>query len=122
MPLLAVGDEFSVNLVWSEAYSPKLVEDKFSEGQPPSEGSAAVIHLHGRLGHLLGDPQVVLLGGLTDALPGDSSCAEGGYKGAILAAQNGNVGVRLVQVVVEFRKHSLLHRAPLITVCSLHRL
>jgi hypothetical protein len=36
-------------------------------------------------------------------------CAEGGYKGAILATQYEDVGVRLVQVVVEFREHRLLH-------------
>jgi hypothetical protein len=52
---------------------------------------------------------IVLLGGLDDALLGGSLCAEGGYKGAILATQYEDVGVRLVQVVVEFREHRLLH-------------
>ena len=44
---------------------------------------------------------VVFLGCLHDALPGGPTRAEGGHEGPVLATQHYDVGVRLVEVVVE---------------------
>ena len=57
---------------------------------------------------------IVLLGGLHYALLGGSLCTEGSYKRTVLTAQYEDVGVGLVQVIVEFREHRfsfLLHRS-----------
>src|SRR5215216_4540714 len=66
----------------------------------------------------MGDPQVVLLSSLDDALSGGPLGAEGGHKRVVLAAQHEDVRVGLVHVVVEFRELPFLHRA-LLTPCSL---
>jgi hypothetical protein len=50
---------------------------------------------------------IVLLGGFDDALPGETTCAEGCHEGAVLAAQSHYVWVRLVEVVVELGKPEL---------------
>ena len=44
---------------------------------------------------------VVVLGGLDDALRGESTGAEGRHEGAVLAPQHHYVGVGLLEVVVE---------------------
>lgn len=47
---------------------------------------------------------VVFLGGLKEALPGGPRRTEGRRDGAVFATQVENVGVRLIQVVVELRE------------------
>ena len=47
---------------------------------------------------------VVFLGGIEEALPGSPCCAEGGHEGTVFAAQDENVRVGLIQVVVKLRK------------------
>src|SRR3712207_839333 len=62
---------------------------------------------------------IVFHSGLADALLGGCLGAEGRYEGAILAAQDQDIRVRLVQVVVELGKLSLL--PTFAQVCSFFR-
>jgi hypothetical protein len=61
---------------------------------------------------------VVVLGGLNDALR-DPPGAEGGHEGAVLTTQHDDVGIRLVEVVVELGEQSSL-RAPMTWKGTLH--
>jgi hypothetical protein len=54
-----------------------------------------------------GELSIVLLGSLDDALPGGTARAEGCHERVVLAAQDQNVWVRLVEVAVECRKRKL---------------
>jgi hypothetical protein len=54
-----------------------------------------------------GELLIVLLGSLEDALPGGTVRVEGCHERVVLAAQDQNVWVRLVEVVVEYRKRKL---------------
>jgi hypothetical protein len=50
---------------------------------------------------------VVFLGGFEDTRPGGAPSAEGRYERAVLAAQHQDIGVRVVQVVLELGEQEL---------------
>ena len=55
---------------------------------------------------------VVFLGCLHDALPGGPTRAEGGHEGPVLATRHHDVGVRLVEVVVELGEQEVFRAHP----------
>ena len=55
---------------------------------------------------------IVFFGCLHDALPGGPTRAEGGHEGPVLATRHHDVGVRLVEVVVELGEQEVFRAHP----------
>jgi hypothetical protein len=70
------------------------------------------------LRRLLGEePSVVLFGSLADTFLGGTFCAEGGHEVAILASQDKDVRIRLVQEIVSWQpRRSFAQTLPLVTI------